>query len=553
MGITAETDFRTIGKFFVAIFVFFCTLNFVSCLSLESEDDEDRDEAVVDQGYVGDPFDDVPEAYVLSRSTTPSSALPGKGDKDYPYRIRNASDLLCFINMVNDGSFYVENEISNVYTQLEHDIEVDEKYPWTPIGTSYYWNTHVWGEFDGKGHSITGTLDNEVAIDDQLAQIYVGFFGVTSFTIKNLTIAADIDVSYSVTDGEQGGSLRFAAGGLAAWTIGIQSIENCKFTGRINIENVIEANMFCVGGLIGEGGGSDSVGLSDCTSDGTINFKNLAAENVFIGGICGWSCGEGSASVGRFDHCVNKTDITLDGYKCDRLYLGGIYGAALDDINLGGRADYVVSCENYGNISITRGKRLYLTGALEELMANTYVGGIIGSAENTMEFSGNINHADIFLKEVESNSYVGGLCGVFGAFMNNCENDGAVSNSNDYSRVTGGCVGDLIGSSDIYLCRNTNDVFGSGKVGGIVGGAYDGEVHLCTNSGNISGAPSYDDKICYVGGIAGCSSNSNSVYSCCVNDGEVQGELAPKDYPYFYYIGAGNPVVMCNGDHSRWE
>ena len=70
-----------IGKYFFAAFVFFvCAACMVSC----TEDDDDAGGMSDEAGYAGDPFDDVPGAYVLTEDTWPSSALPGKGTEEYP-------------------------------------------------------------------------------------------------------------------------------------------------------------------------------------------------------------------------------------------------------------------------------------------------------------------------------------------------------------------------------------------------------------------------------------------------------------------------------------
>lgn len=542
-----NTRLRNFGGCFAVIFLLVvCAANFVSCVEFEDNDAA----AVSDSGYAGDYFDDVPEAYVLTRSTKPSSLLPGKGDAEYPYRIRNASDFLCFINMVNGDDFYSGQNLTSVHVQLEHDIEVDETYPWVPIFDSYAKGSKVYGEFNGMGHKITGTLDCEPIIDDRFANVYAGFFGVISISVKDLTMDADINVSYSIGGGKQNGTLCFSAGGLAAWALDVLSVQNCNFTGNISVCHLIEANTFAVGGLIGMGGATVGNGVSGCTSSGTFELKELFAEDVMIGGICGWSRGESSSSSGCFIECVNKTNIMLSGYSCDKLYVGGIYGAAFDDINNAARHDRIVRCENYGVISLTNGSLCYLTDRTFESDAYTYVGGIVGLAVKPDEFADNTNYADITVKDVENNTYVGGLGGKIGNVCSFCENNGSVTNSCNYGRATGGCLG--VSSFDVYMFINRGSVYGVGRTGGVVGLADDGSIHLCTNEGDVDGHGS-GDGLHAVGGIVGCSIGNSMVYSCCINEGKIYGMQPSLDTSDVYFVGDGHPVDMCSGDHSQWE
>ena len=540
-----------IGKYFFAAFVFFaCAACMVSC----TEDDDDAGGMSDEAGYVGDPFDDVPGAYVLTEDTWPSSALPGKGTEEYPYRIRNASDLLCFVNMSNSGVPATDENIRySMHIRLEHDIEVDEGFSWVPIGIKYDSSKMFYGVFDGAGHKITGTLDTEFVLDGSL--VYGGFFGASALTVKNLTIDADIVVGYSITDGRQGGSLCFCVGGVAAFLAqsSYGGMSNCRFTGSINVENEIQAGAYAVGGLIGMGDMRQDA--MDCVSDGALNIKTLAAENVMVGGICGWSRGEGSTSHGGFTGIVNRTPIMIGDYRCDRLYVGGIYGAAFDDVDNAARNDRIVGCENYGPIDIVGGSTLYLGKPGAEPDAYTYVGGIVGYAARPDCFESNTNYAGITVKDVESNTFVGGLCGHVGGLSKSCVNEGSVTNASGYGRATGGCFG--VSSSDVFDCRNLGAVYGTGYTGGIVGEAVKDGVHGCLNSADVDGtnAVGFEEqgRDYAVGGIAGAALSSAVVYSCCVNEGSVQG-AEPLADTYYLYVGMGNvDVEPCGGDHSQWE
>lgn len=514
-----------------------------SCISSFFDDDDDIEENTdYDSGYAGDSFDDVPSAYVLDVLTSPSSALPGKGNKTYPFRIRNAADLLCFVKMVNSGLLDMgTSDLNVVYVQLEHDIEIDSKYHWEPIGNSFNSDMCI-GVFDGMGHSITGTLNcASPAVDGD--DVYVGFFGVTRMAIKNLIMAADVDINFGFYDIEKGSSTRICIGSMAGWIFStFSNIENCYFTGSINLgNNRIETGVLALGGLFGMCGVTKVI---DCESDGKLNIGSPSAETMILGGISGWCLDVATSSTGHYERCVNATDILVEGVCCDRFYVGGIYGVSLDDINLGSRNDEVVSCENYGKINMAYSKTFFENELDIKQNVNVYgyVGGLVGYA-HANDFSNNINHSDISLTNIESNTYVGGLCGCISEKMKSCQNEGLVVNDCKYNSMTGGCVAMTL--SDVFECSNYKDVIGGNLTGGIVGYIANGAMHSCNNNGDVTGSGE-------IGGIAGRVISGASVYSCCINNGAVNGQY-PYDNPYEYYIGASQQGVMpCDSDHSEW-
>ncbi len=118
------------------------------------------------------------------------------------------------------------------------------------------------------------------------------------------------------------------------------------------------------GGFIGECviSGTGSVKIENCVNmvDVSVNHTiSVRAYNVYVGGFVGYS--EATDSDGRnlqITECMNYGDIEADaGHKDARVYVGGLVGAAYDNI-------YIANCLNSGEV-----KNLFGYG---------YVGGIMG-------------------------------------------------------------------------------------------------------------------------------------------------------------------------------
>ena len=170
--------------------------------------------------------------------------LPGKGIESDPYLIATANDL----KKVSDASQII---VLKGYYKLTADITLSGE--WTPIGSK--WGKAFAGTFDGGNHTISG-----IYIDSPDAD-YVGFFGWSTATIKNLKVSCDVTGNSNV-------------GGLVGRNL-YSRITNCYVTGSVN------GNDEYTGGLVGNA--IDCV-IKDChtTGDVTGNGKytgGLLCEN----------------------------------------------------------------------------------------------------------------------------------------------------------------------------------------------------------------------------------------------------------------------------------
>ncbi len=177
--------------------------------------------------------------------------------KDGVYQIKNYANLYWFSALVNgtltDGT--AQNTSANAV--LVNDITVNSiantgnYLVWTPIGSPT--NKYI-GTFDGQGHKITGLY-----FDDASAE-YVGLFGVSNGTIKNVGVIG------SYFNGKE------CVGGVCGRNYG--TIVNCYNTSTVN-------GVSSVGGIVGSNFGGE---IRNCYNTGAISVSNYGA-----GGIAGYN------------------------------------------------------------------------------------------------------------------------------------------------------------------------------------------------------------------------------------------------------------------------
>ncbi len=235
----------------------------------------------------------------------------GTGEKDDPYLISNAEQLAYLAQTVNAGDgFYTEYEDSEgmyimepKYIKLVSDIDLGGV-PFTPIGDPTSWeSSSFFGSFDGNGHSITG---------------FTGAYGIFGKTygdsvnpesdlgrISDLHVYGSVVCDHAVAD--IGGIVSRAQGGI---------IENCSFTGTVDVEN---GGFYYIGGVVGE---MENGFVFNCTSDADIKVTD---NHRGVGGVIGGA--EYTAPL--VDGCVNIGDIKIGG----SMYAGGVIGKGNNIIN----------------------------------------------------------------------------------------------------------------------------------------------------------------------------------------------------------------------------
>lgn len=213
--------------------------------------------------------------------------------------ISTLAELEQFRDSVNAGNSYEGKTI-----KLTADIEASSKYgeyknSWTPIGIgdgnfSPEAENVFAGTFDGGGHLISNIYiyyESEMSSDT-----VVGFFGINTGTIKNLTVEGE----YTNLNGR-------CTGGIAGGNFG--HIEQCAFIGNVTCQNnsggitggncgTIEScyntasiiTFNCGGGIAGSNDGGT---IMRCYNIGKVYvgraFADVEEESQWLGSLCAGS------------------------------------------------------------------------------------------------------------------------------------------------------------------------------------------------------------------------------------------------------------------------
>ena len=243
------------------------------------------------------------------------------------------------------------------------------------------------GEFDGNGHTITYTMNVDVAGQD----VCVGLFALLAGTVRNLHVAGSIRIAYSQTK-----AVRVAFGGVAG-EMAKGSIDNCV-SSVVVVENITK---FFV---TGEGGG-------------------------IVGKISGGS---------TVSHCCNRGDL------CGRLEIGGIVGSVSSDsaveiyacLNQGKISDYpdekgtgvAYGTDYMGGILGSSGYGTPLTlhecANLATIVDGDFLGGIIGQGQKGAVVTNCLNVGAVTAPAVMGGGIVGSA---YACSVNKCINVGPVT------------------------------------------------------------------------------------------------------------------------------
>ena len=305
--------------------------------------------------------------------------LNGTGTQDEPILISDALELRTLASKVNDG------KLSDAYVELTDNITVSGS--WTPLGknTAFPFSGH----FDGKGHSVTITVD-----DPGLS--YFGFFGCLNSKVDRDS-ATSIDEQPTVVvenltvDGTVYCSEPYAyVGGIAARARGKVEIKNCVNNATVSS---LARGSAGVGGLVG--GYDDGVEyvyknicmtVDGCTNNGTINVTG-ANTDAKVGGLVG-----SNANCVQLTNCTNTGTVNAPGCT-----VGGLLGEA--GYQTGDFKPTIQDSSNSGVLLGAAGKtnNLYGKGTIRS-------GYLINSGSNT--YTGGSESEDELLKESQKYSDV---------------------------------------------------------------------------------------------------------------------------------------------------
>lgn len=384
----------------------------------------------------------------------------GNGLQASPYIISTAAELKYLQTQVNGGNSY-----GGKYFRLTTDINIATT-TWTPIGTDA---SHPFGgNFDGNGHTISGTLSGNNA--------KFGLFGYTYHaSIHNLHVAATVTNGYN-------GSAECSTGGLVGYAEDI-TISGCSYKGTVS-GGKATGNASNTGGLIGYG---QTITLSGCTVEAGSEVKGGSAgtSSSYTGGLVGYA-GIGS----RLESCTNHAEIA--GATDSKSYVGGVAGYAVGNID---SPISIHNCRNHGKVGIG-----------DNANGNCYAGGLIGSVGYYTTLSNSRNTGAVTGgKTGGSISETGGLVADLGSNSEiiGCTNEGTVSGGTAlWYCYTGGLVG--YNSGTLHTSHNT--------------------AKAAVAAGQLTETSAYGEN--YTGGLVGSNTTDGTVYSCCTNAATVAGKDA---------------------------
>lgn len=121
------------------------------------------------------------EALLAVAADPANKPTEGDGTEQSPYQITNAEELAWFRDTVNSGQ-------ANIHARLLHDIDMDNKVIWEPIGTQEHPYT---GTFDGNAYIISNFRLGDYTKPDEISK--KGLFGQigTGGTIQDLIVKVD--------------------------------------------------------------------------------------------------------------------------------------------------------------------------------------------------------------------------------------------------------------------------------------------------------------------------------------------------------------------------
>lgn len=231
------------------------------------------------------------------------------------YTLKTTAQLFGFAALVNgtakraDGTLVNSVNFSGKTIYLANDVDVSG-YEWIAIGYSDgYTPTAFAGTFDGKGHTVTLTLDT-------IGQSYVGFFGYVTGTVKNLTVDGSVkaDSTGSNGIGHAAGVVAYLAGGtvemcvnkagvttnVCRYTAGIVGssekgvIIKCRNTGAIN--STFESEGGHAAGIA-----NIAASVTQCWNEGNIELKTVEGKsaNSRVAGVATGAPVLNSANFGK--------------------------------------------------------------------------------------------------------------------------------------------------------------------------------------------------------------------------------------------------------------
>jgi len=444
----------------------------------------------------------VPNDIVVERSVVRSVGKSTEGEYEYNGYITNVESLNAFLAKASTST--ADTPVKGV---ILNDLDLS--------GATVTAATVLYGELDGKGHSIKNWENNAGTL---IAENYG--------TVKNIVIDASCTLTApSELDAKDFGVLITKQGDVGK-CIG------CKNYADISVTPTSMSETWRFAPLIGH---NDEGYIEGCENHGdvTITLNDAQTENIVVGGVVGYCKGDREVGKAVAKNCKNFGDIVFDAKSTVKQNsIGGVVGATpvhasyKDDSNPSAfvNTGLFTGCVNSGDITYTVGANG--SGSY------TNMGGVIGYCEGDLESctnSGAVTHTNSMTDASKActRPAVGGVAGCVGYSMRNCSNSGKVVYTGYAANGT---------SAATFAGGYPKPAFGG--VVGVIGDAADvaGSVlQNCDNKGEV-------EITCYMvsghsteplfGGVAGYA--RVAVSGC---DNLAAGKIAVNTSAYYPFVG----------------
>ena len=486
--------------------------------------------------------------------STANSLWDGAGTEGSPYLINNENEFTQLIVKIHGYKGAKQNSYEGKYFQLNANLTFKGGSSQSNLNDNGTTSRDFKGTFDGNGKTLSG-----ITICPTGDMDYSIFGDLNGGTIKDLNISGatiygiakdnygfvcrnhkagtiqNVTVTMSAISTQDRETVVNTIGGICANLNG-GTITGCT----VNNLRATDAGAFykrpiihTIGGIVGKATGGT---VSNCiTKNTTITLDDNNSQ--YVGGIVGQvvplstlnsqlstiitnctfedsrinCCSYAGGIVGKVDHpncqiqgcSAPNSSANRDAISIEKDYSGGIVGWFNGDSDNPSKC-YIQNCKNY---TPADGKQ--------------YVGGIAGYAKNCL-----VDGCHNYCVNNSYDGYLGGIVGLLTgkSTIQKCFNTGfiCINNSYDITHHTGGIVGYMNASNTddqciVEDCFNSNQIYGSNCVGGIVG-TLEGKanLHRCYNTGVVKG-------ISQVGGLIGIQKNVTTATTYCYSAGKVQG------------------------------
>ena len=346
-----------------------------------------------------------------------------------------------------------------------------------------------------------------------------GTGGIIGGIMKGGCAFKDITLQHSIEKEDSGLKVIYAGADRAGGLVGEMTLNEASSLININVWAPVRSEQKDAGGLVGTATLTAPLSVSNCT------FASLVKSNEKAAGFFGYLKCDNHLNLAETNQVVqvNNGYLNVEANK----YAGGMFGYVYGDIKTNGL------CLININVTATSNFAGGIIGELEhgtletknfsldndmQVYGNDATGGLVGFA-NSSTIKGDIG--DLNFSSIPSPD----------SFKSNYSGKVSSPGADGKGTSMGGLVGYALHSHLDHLCF-TGSVFGSDRVGGIVGHIRGtASITHCVNNANIV---ENSTNTC-TGGIAGKVDFTDGTYTHMINYGNIAG--MEQTGGIFGYIG----------------